>query len=161
MNEQVCRTCKETKPVSDYYVHKTNGLTKQCKACHNNECLAYRKTRDVAEFKKQQADYYQKNKARINEADRLKKRWRFRDRDAMRARYAVADALRRGKLVKPAMCEGCNTETPSRRLQAHHPNHLERLNVNWLCVDCHAKVHTGAGHWRSKKQTPPESRATA
>ncbi len=59
--------------------------------------------------------------------------------DAHRARASVRKALKSGRLVKPAACDGCGTQPG--RLEAHHRDYDLRLDVHWLCIPCHNIVH--------------------
>jgi hypothetical protein len=43
---------------------------------------------------------------------------------------------RRGKLV-PKPCERCGNP----KVQKHHPDYSQPLQVRWLCVECHRDVH--------------------
>lgn len=61
--------------------------------------------------------------------------------EKLRARTAINNAVRRGKMTKPDACEDCGENTPSRRLHAHHDDHTKPLEVKWVCVGCHGKQH--------------------
>lgn len=62
-----------------------------------------------------------------------------------RARWALAAAVKEGRLRKPESCERCGTKTPSRRLHGHHSDYSHPLSVTWLCTICHGAQHsTGA-----------------
>jgi hypothetical protein len=65
----------------------------------------------------------------------------FREREAKRnsARQKVKQALRIGKIVRPGECEICGED---RELQAHHTDYTKPLDVVFLCVSCHASVHS-------------------
>jgi hypothetical protein len=63
--------------------------------------------------------------------DRLKPR-RIRTRSA---RYAAALGEQLGLLTRPKCCCWCRRRL---RLERHHWNYDEPLNVTYLCVDCHA-----------------------
>lgn len=54
-----------------------------------------------------------------------------------RARLAVREALRDGRLVRGA-CEVCG----SANAQAHHDDYTKRLQVRWLCAFHHNRHHT-------------------
>lgn len=43
------------------------------------------------------------------------------------------------KLTAPLYCEACDGET---KLHAHHPDYDKPLTVVWLCISCHAKLHS-------------------
>jgi hypothetical protein len=62
--------------------------------------------------------------------DALKPR-RIRTRSA---RYAAALAERLGILARPRTCSWCRRH---RRLERHHWDYSEPLNVTYLCVECH------------------------
>lgn len=62
------------------------------------------------------------------------------NRDAHLARHAVTAAVKAGRLVRPAACERCGTK--SRRLEAHHWDYREALDVRWVCPPCHSIVHS-------------------
>ena len=90
-----------------------------------------RKRRLDPEFREQERSYNQAY---------WQKRTNKPARDARyRARYAVNNALRRGKLVRPDVCDNCRGGP---RLEAHHHNGYEnKLDVRWLCRICHEAEH--------------------
>src|SRR3954454_16005164 len=51
------------------------------------------------------------------------------------ARYAAALAEQLGLIDRPKCCSWCRRR---QRLERHHWNYAEPLNVTFLCVDCHA-----------------------
>jgi hypothetical protein len=65
-------------------------------------------------------------------------RKRAKYRIQRKAHRAVADAIERGKLVREP-CIICG----SPEVEAHHPDHRERLKVVWLCRNHHLGVHRG------------------
>ena len=56
------------------------------------------------------------------------------------ARVAVGNALRSGRMQRPATCSACGGVT---RLHAHHDDCSRPLDVRWLCVPCHEVAHHG------------------
>lgn len=55
---------------------------------------------------------------------------------------AVARALKKGKLKKPETCSQCGRKRP---LNAHHYKGYvaaNRLEIVWLCSQCHGKAHS-------------------
>jgi hypothetical protein len=58
----------------------------------------------------------------------------------IRARSAVASAIRSGRLQRGVRCEVCGS---TRDLEAHHPDHSRPLDVVWLDPLCHRRVHLG------------------
>jgi ribosomal protein S27AE len=55
-----------------------------------------------------------------------------------RARHAIRNAVRDGKVVKPDRCERCGLQVP---LQAHHDDHDRPLDVRWYCSPYHGLEH--------------------
>src|ERR1043166_4923203 len=55
-----------------------------------------------------------------------------------RARSAVSNALRDGRLVRPERGGECGA---GGRITAHHPDYSQPLEVEWLCTRCHGKKH--------------------
>ncbi len=86
-----------------------------------------------------------------------------------KANQAVANALREGILIRPEVCSSCGYRVPvefvrqslsqykkysrpdklkvtlneycSRFIKAHHYDYSQPLEIVWLCVSCHVKVH--------------------
>lgn len=54
------------------------------------------------------------------------------------ARRAVTNALRRGDLVRPAVCDSCGGECTA---QAHHTQYSKPLEIDWYCAACHGALH--------------------
>lgn len=61
---------------------------------------------------------------------------RFPDRH--KARRAVAAAIKRGALVRPAICSKCGGKETF--IEAHHNDYSKPLDVEWLCRKCHQKA---------------------
>ena len=54
---------------------------------------------------------------------------------AHRAPQAVLRAVRKGKLIRPTVCEQCHQQ---RYIRAHHDDYSKPLEVKWLCTRCHS-----------------------
>lgn len=61
-----------------------------------------------------------------------------------RARSALRESVKHGRIIKPSVCSGCRE--PSASLQGHHFDYALPLDVQWLCIPCHLKVHGKAKH---------------
>ena len=55
------------------------------------------------------------------------------------ARYAAALAEQLGLLVRAKCCTWCRRK---QRLERHHWDYEEPLNITYLCADCHAVADT-------------------
>lgn len=75
---------------------------------------------------------------RINErnpepASKAKKSWQERNPEKARASWAVCNAVRDGKLIKPDRCEVDDGECRG-KIEGHHEDYSKPLEVRWLCV---------------------------
>lgn len=67
-------------------------------------------------------------------------------RDAKWARHQLGNAIRRGRIKRPARCEKCGEEDVPLKdgrtsIQAHHHKGYDHpLDVQWLCVMCHRHI---------------------
>jgi hypothetical protein len=61
-----------------------------------------------------------------------------RDARARAARRAVASAVKSGRLIRPRACVECDRR---RRVEGHHDDYSQPLEVRWLCHSCHQKHH--------------------
>ena len=66
-------------------------------------------------------------------------RWEFYLRKA-RAHNAVAYAIKTGRLRRQR-CENCGTKS---KLEAHHDDYTQKLDIHWLCNVCHSKLRRSA-----------------
>jgi hypothetical protein len=57
-----------------------------------------------------------------------------RNKTKCRARSLVNMRIRRGTMVKPMVCEECNS---GGKLEAHHDDYTRPAEVRWLCKSCH------------------------
>ena len=74
-------------------------------------------------------------RARLNELARKYSK-DPKKRIKMRARSAVAEAIKSGRLIRKA-CSVCKEP----KSQAHHPDYSKPLFVVWLCALCHGAEH--------------------
>ena len=58
---------------------------------------------------------------------------------AHKARTLVKNALKAGRLKRPDCCSRCGLQ--ARRIQAHHDDYGQPLEIRWLCSKCHALEH--------------------
>lgn len=77
-----------------------------------------------------------KNRVKVNAANHRYRK--DRGRTAHRACKKAQFALRRGVLIRPNECEICYRPV---KLHMHHQDYSRPLEVNWLCIACHVRVH--------------------
>ncbi len=151
---KTCKTCNTTKPYSDFYKHSqmTDGYLNTCKEC---------KRKQQQEIRNNNLEYYQNyDRNRPNKEERNEKNKQYlktengklshaksikRSKEKYPLKYkaktAVGNAVRDGKLIKPTTCESCGAITLSKRLEGHHCDYSKPLEVMWLCIPCHKEWH--------------------
>jgi len=153
--KKICKRCKETKPLSDYYKHKQmeDGHLNFCKACKRQEAKSnyaqniqdeqwLKKERKRTRERNKRLGYAQKyayknqpdaQKARILEA---KNKWIELNQEKRKAHRAVNNAVRDGRLARQP-CEICG----ALKVEGHHEDYSKPLDVVWLCRKHHAELH--------------------
>ena len=130
---------------------------------NEDECNAKAKQRAADPTKRAQDaqrrhEYYQKNKERMDERakeyrqsdrgrevmDRAHRRERIVHAEKIKARTAVSNAIRDGRLTRPDACCRCGQ---AGFVEAHHEHGYDRghmLDVIWLCPHCHKQADAKA-----------------
>ncbi len=88
---------------------------------------------------------YQQSAKGIVTRNKAIKKYNLNNKNKLRARDAVRNEMRRGRLIKPNICSICKQnpgpmEDGKSRLQAHHYFGYDKenwLKFEWLCIDCH------------------------
>lgn len=57
---------------------------------------------------------------------------------AKRVHSLVNQAIKKGDIHKPSVCEVCDQE---KHLEGHHPNYNLPYDLIWACQSCHNKIH--------------------
>ena len=65
-----------------------------------------------------------------------------------KANFAVNNAVRLGKMIKPKNCEVCQKKA---RIEGHHSNYAEQLKIIWVCSQCHKNIHFPNKRYTSAK----------
>jgi hypothetical protein len=109
MKTYKCHICgkRKTKRAFHHNKHRSSGLASFCKMCARKRPYWHRRK-----------DYFKKYVAG--------------NKEKIRAKWKVAYALKTGKIVKNP-CEVCGKT----RVEAHHDDYAEPLNVRWLCHKHH------------------------
>jgi len=151
-----CSKCKQEKEYDGFYKDKTSkdGYNTICKHCR----LLHDRLRRIAdpEWVKKRKEHNTQFHLLNKEAIFIRKRkwfesekgkeyaktntllYRQNNREKIRAHAAVYRAIKKGKLMRKLNCEICNG---TKKIEAHHTNYSESLNVIWLCHCCHMRLH--------------------
>lgn len=122
-----CATCKTVKDLmpQPYFRYTLKDGTPSgsymCRRCNAERTRKYRKT------PKGKASIYRVQRNQIESHP-----------EKVKARVIFNKAIKRGEVKAPLSCSKCNKEL---RLDAHHPNYDEPLEVVWLCRRCHIALH--------------------
>lgn len=130
MKTKVCFKCDAELPITNFYKHPmmADGHLGKCKACTRY---------DVRENRKAKAEYYNEyDRKRSKNKERIAKMVAAVPDDVRRARAATHYAVKVGKIRK-TLCEVCGAE----KVEAHHLDYANPLNVMWLCRKHHANTH--------------------
>lgn len=142
-----CKKCGFEKPLFAFYV---SNLT-VCKDCVKAAVRAHReillndpswrvKERERCRLKqdrfRREMTPEQAEKAK-EQHERANKKWRESNREKRRAHEVANNAVRDGSLSPKTQCEKCGEFG---ELEKHHPDHLKPLDVQWLCLRCHAET---------------------
>lgn len=147
-----CMKCERTKPLSDFYKHPkmADGHLNKCKDCAKRDVRGNRlaNIEHYTMYDNQRAfdpervaarDEYAKTEAYRESHGRSTKAYRERNPERYKAQTAVNNAVRDGKLIKPARC-GCGGPG---KVQAYHDDYSKPLEVRWMCHVCHEREHHG------------------
>jgi len=118
-----CYVCKEFKPAEDFNKDRTrpSGLMSKCKDCSKLITRAKRKT----------------PQGKIKRVI-LSRRWKRANKFKEHAHKAVARAIKSGRILKPKECTVCGSPV---EIEGHHPDYNFKLQVIWLCKQCHINLH--------------------
>lgn len=86
--------------------------------------------------------------------------YHLRHPEQARAKWTVANHVRRGKLVKPEKCTKCTKRFNKRFIEGHHWSYKKEhhADVIWLCRWCHRKLHEELGEkWADLDERPDYS----
>jgi len=137
-----CPRCDTVKPPTDFYpsVTRPDGMATYCKSCSREYTGKRAKTERVKTVRRAWAASEKRLRAHENYFAQEK------NRNKKRAQTEVLNAMRRGELVRPNVCKGCDG---SERIEAHHDDYNFPLEVRWLCRWCHRAWHREHGEGRN------------
>lgn len=135
---KTCFKCKKELPFTEFYCHPkmADGFLGKCKDCTKADVRArYAVARTQRSEYERRRNQTPERKARQVEYLR---RCRKEHPEVFRARNAVNNAVRKGRLLRQP-CERCGW-SPA---EAHHDDYSRPLDVRWLCFRCHREGEHG------------------
>jgi hypothetical protein len=139
-----CGKCGREKLETEFgrNVAKEDGLQNYCIACMREYSRLHSKRkpdgwiRKTSDKRAYQAAYREKNKNRLRE---LTREWKKKNRNLERERIKskVKQAVLSGKLTR-LPCMTCG----ELKVEAHHPDYSQPLDVIWLCKPHHQQLHS-------------------
>jgi hypothetical protein len=148
--EKKCARCGETKTLGQFHKNKAakDGHCEVCKIC------AIARTRQwYAENPERVRRWHLENPERLREhrktwlkknpefRSQANKRYRTKHPQKIKAHMVLNYAVTSGKIIRPETCISCGA---GGRIEGHHPDYSKPLEVIWVCVPCHKKIHQEA-----------------
>ena len=134
---KTCFKCATEKPVFDFYRHPAmaDGFLGKCKECTKRDARQSRILRI------DQAREYDRSRSRGASRRAYscarEKNYRKANPEKYRAKTALNNAIRDGRISKPDACEICGKRE---RIHGHHFDYSLPLLVIWLCAECHGQI---------------------
>jgi len=136
-----CTRCKTEFNPTAGQIKKCWWYCAQCRSVANRESRERRRAAGTYAPAGHTKEYYHRADVRAKKTvrDRIRSRKRWEDpleRSKKLARRRLQRAVENG-LITPLPCAECG----EKRTEAHHPDYAKALEVVWLCVSCHRRVH--------------------
>jgi len=148
---KICRECGNEKELGSFYKHSAmaDGHLNKCIDCvkkrvskHRDENLEkireYEKSRSMLPHRIQARNEYAKTEKGKIAITRALKNYHERYPLKRASHVITGNAIRDGRLIKPKNCSEC---TSVEKIEGHHDDYTNPLNVRWLCNKCHRKWH--------------------
>jgi hypothetical protein len=134
-DQKTCFKCGAEKPLNDFYKHKqmADGHLNKCKECTKHDAHRHRRSPVFRE----RVLAYDKERGNRQDSD-YRVLYKQKNPLVTKARSAVSNALRDGKLTRPDSCSHCHKPC---KPHGHHEDYTQPLAVVWLCASCHTSLH--------------------
>ena len=139
-----CFKCGAEKPLSEFYAHPrmADGHLNKCKECNKNDAHKHhRKMSQEPDWVEAQRARGRDKYARLYQSERQRRLINGSPTAKHVASYAVGNAVRDGRMVKPTTCSQCKRKVSGRFMHAHHEDYGKTYDVIWLCAKCHSNIH--------------------
>lgn len=134
-----CFSCLIVKPITGFYKHPAmlDGHLGKCKTC-TKICVHKNRNKNIEHYR--QYDIRRsKQTHRIALNKKIGNSWDEKYPIKYRAKSAVNNARRDGRLNKAEACSSC--KKTGIRIYGHHSDYSKPLDVIWLCQVCHKEWH--------------------
>ena len=135
---RACVLCFEIKPASAFYRRETGRLRRDCKDCQRSGSTMYQQSEAGRESVRKAGKKYRATGRHAKN----NRQWRERNPIKWKAAGILAWRIKTGEVIRPDRCESCRVECIP---HGHHSDYLKPLDVDWLCVRCHAAWHVKHG----------------
>lgn len=138
--KKICKKCGRILPIENFYKHPKmgDGHLSFCKDCVRERVRAHRE-KNLEKIRAYDRRRGKEPKRKKHNAEEMKKR--NQEVQGYRAAHsALTRAVRNGTVYKPGACQVCGKKC---RTEAHHKDYTDKLNVVWLCRQCHSQYHQG------------------
>lgn len=136
--EKACFKCGARLPLSEFYIHSkmADRHLNKCKSCTKKDVRNRRvaKPEALSSYERLRFSRPERKEAQSDSQKRMKER----NPEKTKARNAVSNAVRDGRLHKKP-CKICGAT----KVQAHHHDYLKPLDVEWLCFKHHREHEHG------------------
>lgn len=136
MTTKKCFKCLIEWPLHYFYKHSEmkDGHLNKCKKCTKNDNNKHRKN-NLEKIRKYDRDRFQNDVNRRSYAMLSMKEQRKKYPERYKARTAVNNAVRDGRLIKLPCCVCGNIKST-----AHHEDYAKPLEVVWVCLLHHKEL---------------------
>lgn len=137
-----CFKCGLEKHLSQFYKHKKmkDGHFNKCKECSKEDSKEHRKNNRGYYLNYDRNRPPRKNVQKVSSVKKneYNKTWEKKNPTKRKAHSVFWYAIRLGKIERKTNCERCGQTD---RIHGHHHDYDKPLEVEWLCIQCHAKEH--------------------
>ena len=137
--DKTCFKCGAVKDIEDFYKHPQmgDGHFGKCKECTKKDARERNILKNDYVRAYDKARFWQPSRVALRKI--LSAREKNERPERYRARYALSNAVRDGRIVKSRVCEICGATDI--KTHGHHYDYSRPLDVIWLCVVCHQQIH--------------------
>ena len=142
------RPCNKCSTVTDQYYKSNPATCKECikagvrrnRAKNIEYYREYDSNRAMLPHRVEMRKIYSQTDAGKEAHAKACRKERANNPQAYKAKTAVNNAVRDGRLDKPDSCSVCGDKHDW--IHGHHDDYSKPLDVRWLCPPCHKEAHS-------------------